>query len=88
MDGNGGHYGINARLLLVQQQMHELVKADLMVAKKINLERIVSSEERQARLSYFVSLVHKEYWHEPNQTRWNHSGANCNLYLSFRKCMD
>ena len=58
-----------------------------MVANKNNLERIVSSKERQAR-KYFVSLVHKEYWHEPNQTRQNHSVANCNLHLSFRKCMD
>ena len=35
LDGNGAHYGINARLLLVQQQMHELVKADLTVAKNV-----------------------------------------------------
>ena len=29
-DSNPAHYGLEARLLLVQQQMHELIKADLM----------------------------------------------------------
>lgn len=29
-DRNPAHYGLEARLLLVQQQMHELIKADLM----------------------------------------------------------
>ena len=34
-DGHGSHYGLDARLLTVQQLMHELVKADLMKANAL-----------------------------------------------------
>ena len=34
-DHNGAHYGLDARLLLVQHLMHELVKADLMKANTL-----------------------------------------------------